>query len=543
MSETNIQNNEQDFEVIITSKTDDNTIVVTSVEELSQKWIENAMSGYDSSNQKYSAYLSDGNSPSNKITPEYLDELAEGSQNDINKVKIINSIIRKQINKNDIVGKTVESIETNINTEVKLSYDVEIEGRNKSKQLSNVKSFIKNFNDEIKIKKLVRSAITTPYCEGTYIAYLKHKENGGYVVDYYPLGVCELSDYDVNGEPVVLFNVQELRSRLQKSYKKNKKNNPLFFANIDEEVQANYPEEVYKAFKDKEQYAKLDTKYTGIIRIGNMNRKYGISPIFRSLESLSMLETFDNADRVNSKAKAKKIIHQKLRKEVLGQSFDKKGFEEMAYAHNNFMSAWKQSTVVVTSPATVESILYVEPKIEMTNKDTVNNYRSRVLSTLGIGFLMDSSSQSVSTANISVTQLMRTINKISEQLEDILKKWYKQILEDNNLPVEYCPKVEVIDSEQLEFELKKDLAELLFCKFNTSYETAFNILGLSVEDEKQKRIKENDENLNEIFFPRLTSYTGSGNEPVSPNNEKKNGRPKGEENNKQTYDQNRQKTL
>jgi hypothetical protein len=540
MSETNIQNNEQDFEVIITSKTDDNTIVVTSVEELSQKWIENAMSGYDSSNQKYSAYLSDGNSPSNKITPEYLDELAEGSQNDINKVKIINSIIRKQINKNDIVGKTVESIETNINTEVKLSYDVEIEGRNKSKQLSNVKSFIKNFNDEIKIKKLVRSAITTPYCEGTYIAYLRHKQNGGYVVDYYPLGVCELSDYDINGEPVVLFNVQELRSRLQKTYKKNKKNNPLFFANIDEEVQANYPEEIFKAFKEKEQYAKLDTRYTGIIRIGNMNRKYGISPIFRSLESLSMLETFDNADRVNSKAKAKKIIHQKLRKEVLGQDYSKKGFEEMAYAHNNFMSAWKQSTVVVTSPATVESILYVEPTIEMTNKDTVNNYRSRVLSTLGIGFLMDSSSQSVSTANISVTQLMRTINKISEQLEDILRKWYKQVLEDNNLPVEYCPKVEVIDSEQLEFELKKDLAELLFCKFNTSYETAFNILGLSIEDEKQKRIKENDENLHEVFFARETAYTSSGgDEKVG----KLGGRPNGEENNKQVYDKNRQKTL
>ena len=121
-----IQDNNQDFEVIITSKTDDNTVIVTSAEELSQKWIENAMLGYDSSNQKYSAYLSDGTSPSNKITPEYLDELAEGSQNDINKVKIINSIIRKQINKNDIVGKTVESIETNINTEVKISYDEEI---------------------------------------------------------------------------------------------------------------------------------------------------------------------------------------------------------------------------------------------------------------------------------------------------------------------------------------------------------------------------------------------------------------------------------
>ena len=113
-------------------------------------------------------------------------------------------------------------------------------------------------------------------------------------------------------------------------------------------------------------------------------------------------------------------------------------------------------------------------------------------------------------------------------------------MKDNNLPVEYCPNVQVIDSEQLEFELKKDLAELLFCKFNTSYETAFNILGLSIEDEKQKRIKENDESLHEVFFARETAYTSSGgDEKVG----KLGGRPQGDENNKQIYDKNRQKTL
>lgn len=538
----NKEKEEQDFEVIISSKKDD-TIVITSADELTQKLLLSALNSYDSSNQKYSAYLSDGRSPSDKITPEYLNELAENAQNDINKIKVINSIIRKQINKNDIVGKTVESIETNINTEIKLSYDTNISENNKAKQLSSVKNVINSFNEEIKIKKLIRNAITTPYCEGTYISYLRHKNNGGYVVDYYPLGICEISDYDINGEPVVLFNVQELRTRLQKVYKKNRKNVPLFFKNVDDEVKANYPDEVYEAFIAKEQYAKLDVRYTGVIRTGNLNRKYGLSPIFRSLESLSMLETFDNSDRVNSKAKAKKIIHQKLRKEVLGTDFTKKGFEEMAYAHNNFMLAWKQPTVVVTSPATVESITYVEPNIDLTDTNTVNNYRSRVLSTLGIGFLMDSNSQSVSTASISVTQLMRTINKISEQLEDILKKWYRQVLEDNDLPSDYCPDIQIIDSEQLELEMKKDFAELLFCKFNTSYETAFEILGLSVEDEKQKRIKENQESLHDVFFPRGTAYTSSGKGTILPTTEKKVGRKKGVENNKQIYDENRQESL
>ena len=100
MSERN-----EDFEVIISSDPDENTTVVTSFSDLSEKWISEAFSAYDASNQKYSAYLKDGQSPSDKITPEYLDELADDVQNDLKKVQTINSIILKQINKNDIVGR------------------------------------------------------------------------------------------------------------------------------------------------------------------------------------------------------------------------------------------------------------------------------------------------------------------------------------------------------------------------------------------------------------------------------------------------------
>ena len=539
MSE-NIQS--EDYEVIIRSKTSDGTEVVTSAEAITDKWLANAVAGYDATNQKYSAYLKDGNSSSDKLTPEYIDELADGTQSDLKKIQIINNIVRKEINKDGIVGKTVECVTSNINTKTKISYDNEITGRNKTKQLQQVKDFISAFNKTINTKRLIRTSIPTTFVEGNYICYLRHEDNK-YKVDYYPLGVCEISDYDVNGDPVVLFNIKELRSRLQKVYKKTKKNKALFFQNIEDEVKANYPQEVYDAFVAKEDYAKLDVKYTGVIRINNLNRKYGLTPIFRAFKDILMLDTFDNSDRVNSKAKAKKIIHQKLRKEVMGTELNKKGFEDMSYAHENLMSAWKQPTVVVTTPPTVESITYVEPKIELTDINTVNNYRSRVLAALGIGFLMDSGSQSVSTADISVTQLLRTINMISEQLEDILQKWYRQILIDNGLPVEYCPTIQVIDSEALDFDMRKDLASTLYTIFNGSMSTSLELLGIDVNDEKEKRIKENDENYEEIFKCRQTAYTSSGRGEITETNNK-GGRPADSKNQaKQSYDQTRQETL
>lgn len=540
MSEQNISHSSEDFDVIIASKADDETIIVTSASELTKQQTI-AMSVYDPKNDNYSVYLNEGVTPSKTLSIDEIDDLLTNPQNDLSKVQRINAYNRKLINKNDIVGKTVESIDTNINTEIKIIYGRAEEGRNKKKQLESCKNLIKDANEGMKTKQLTRNAITTSYIEGNWIAYLRHDDPTNYTVDVYPLGVCEISDYNVNGDPIVLFDINNLRSRLNKTYKKNKKNKALFFNSIDEEVKANYPREVYEAFVAKERYAKLDPKYTGVIRINNLNRKYGVSPITRAYVDLNMLDTFADTDRINSKAKGKKIIHQKMRKEVMGQDYNKDFFPELSYAHSNFMNAWRQSTVVVTSPPTIESIAYVEPKVEMTSKDTYNIYRSKVLSTLGIQFLMDTGTQSVSTASISVTQLMRTINSISEQFEDILKKWYRQIIIDNGFPLEYVPEVHVIDTEQLEMDLRKDLASLCYNTLNASLETCYGLVGLDIRDEAEKRKSEKDKGYDEIFTPRMTAYTNSGN---SNNLIDNNGRPADSDNTaKQQYDKTRQEGL
>ena len=538
-------NNEEDFEVLIKSNMNDGTTIITSAEKIDSEWLAKkiALSSYDPKNYQYSAYLKDGSMTNDDLDPDVIDNLADNPQNDLQKVLRINTLTRKMINQNDIVGKTVECIETNINTDIRHNYDhIQNIGRNKAKRFEAAKTFIHTFDDQIKLKQYIRKGIITPYIEGTFISYLRHKDDAHYVVDCYPLGVCEIADYDYNGEPIVLMNMRELRSRLSKSYKKTKKNKPLFFNNIEEEIKANYPKEVYDAYINKESYAILDPKYTGVVRINNLNRKYGVTPIFRAFKDLNMLQTFDNADRITAKANAKKIIFQKMRKECMGQDYNKGFFEELAYAHNVFMQSWAQPTVVVTAPPTVESISYVEPSVEMTSKDTYNIYRSKVLATLGISFLMDSSSQNISTATISVTQLLRTINTISEQLEDILRKWYYQVLKDNSFLDEFVPDVKIIDSEELENAIKLEMAKFLYSTMNASYETCYGMLGISVKDEANKRVKENSEGYDIIFKPHGTAYTNSGKQNDVPSS----GRPQNNDPTKegrQQYDKTRNANL
>lgn len=533
------------FDVII-STLDKNTTLVTSAYDYYDNRVRTAMSEYSPDNKKYSVYLNEGQAPSDSITLSEVSTWSTSPQTSLSKIQQINAYIRKLVNMNDIVGKVVESITTNINTKYKLTFSYEENDKKKKKSFSEAKRLIDEVNDSINIKKIIRNAPTTAYTEGNWICYLRHEDPNNYCIDIYPIGVAEISEYLINSEPVVQFNVQQLRSRLRKTYKKNKKNKALFFEKIDDEIKNNYPSEVYEGFKNNESYVNLDYKYTGVIRINNQDRNYGVSPILRAIPDLLMIEQFRTTDDVNAKARGKKIIHQKMRKELItGNNVRKDTYPEQAYAHQCLADAWKNQIVLATTPPTVESIEYIEPTVEMVPVNTYNYYRSKVLATLGISFLMDSGSQSVSTASISVTQLMRTINSITEQLENILFRFYRQILIDNGFDTSYTPHISIIDSEMLEMDIKQSLASFYYNVLGTSRQTAFETVGLDPYDEYQKRKSEQEAGFDKVLVPYGTSYTKSSEDTSTDSNNESNkgGRPKGKDTGKSGYDSVRNKAL
>lgn len=530
----------EDFDVVTVSYTDDESVIITSVQELSEKRMDdvvrNAIASYDPENKQYSTYLNISAS-SETLTVDRIDELAKGLQSSLTNIQTVNGIIQNYINKDDLIGVTYDAIESNVNTEFKCNFTQFPEQRNKTKQVKYAREVIEDFNSQINVRAILRAAIPMTYAEGTYIMYLRQKDEN-YIVDYYPLGIAEISDYLSNGQPVVLINMSKLKSALSKSMLKDKKNKALFFENQETEIQNNYPDEVYQAYKAGDTYAKLDVDHCGVIRIGNMGKKYGVSPLFRALKPALMLETFDTADRVNAKAKAKKIIWQQLDPALLGPNGDKKGFAEQMTAHDNLLRAWKQNTVLVTTPPYVKSIQYVESKVEMTNIETVKQYRNREMAALGISFLNTDGQQTVSTAKVSLDQLMKNIGKIAEQIEDVLKRWYRIRLVDAGVDPIYCPEIKISTTEMMSMDMKKSVAQFLFTTLGLPYETVLPYFGLDPEDEFQKRQAENEAGFSEVFAPRQTAYTTSGNSN-SGSDDESNGRPKGEETDKQAYDQQR----
>lgn len=518
-----------DVTIVTNYDTDDNTI-----KKLKQKLDTSALD-FEQKTHTFSRYLGGTeNTSDSNITLSDIDSYAENPQNNLSNIKKINQIVKQYVNKDDIIGKVYESVQIYSNTRYSLEYPNFLEDADKQKVIEVVEPLIRSFNEKVDIESFISNGISTSFLEGNFISYLRTDgKSGKAVIDYYPLSTTEITEYNIDGEPAVVFNMREFKNKLRVTSRKKKNGKDIFYDKIEKIVKDNYPDEIHKAYKSDDSYALLDPKRVGLVRVNNLGGLYGLTPIFKALKPALLLSGIESADETIVKVRSKKIVHQKLRKEIAGTDYQKQALDEMQYAHNNLLSAWKNKTVLVTTPWWVEEIKFISDDTPLTDTDTLKTYRSRVFTALGINFVDTEANLNLS--NISVKDLIKTIDKIAEGVAEVINKYYKTLLEENNIDVKLAPKIQIASSELLSLDMRKSLAEFIFTKLGASYETAYNILGVSsAETEANKRINEKEKKYDEIFKPHESYYTQTGN-----NTDSNGGRPRGEETKKQKYDDSR----
>lgn len=456
-------------------------------------------------------------------TPEQISNLAKNTQTSLDKVIKINGIVQYYLNKSDLIGKTYEILENNINTNYTINYPL-VRGINKvskkkeSKMKDEIKALINKFNQNIDIKKLIVDSAMTVYTEGNHIMYLKGNAENGYGIVKYPLDIVEITDRTIDGEPLVVFNVNELKSRLQGSvskYGKMKTKQRVDIKNIIlEEIKRDYPEEVYEAYKNGDSYVYLDPARIGVNRINNRGKKYGVTPLFKALTPLLTLETIDNVDRKNLQAKAKKVFYQKMRKECIDAN-GQVDINAVGYAQASLLQAMDSDVVIYTSTGLVEGLEILEPKADPTDNDVVASNRNRVLGACGITFSSNESKNGANVVKINYEDLLKTINKINRGLERILNKLYKVVLEENGFPVEYSPTIKIQNTLLLDLDSCSKLVDLCYSKIGLSYKTAIETLGLDYDEEISRRREENENKFDEeLFIPHGNSYTSNSNQLI-----------------------------
>lgn len=511
--ETNETKNQEDF--VIVSGVNDTVVATTNNEEMISRKLEMAVRDYFSGDDRYASVF-EGDNSTTSVTIAKIDELANNPQNSITKTKEIAGIVDYYIIKNYLIGMVDTIIRSNLNTSYKVSYNQvpSEKGRNNKKRLENAKKIVEDMLDKIDVKKLIRISIPATFNHGNYFFYMDYSANKEkYTIHIFPLSIARVAPYRIDGEPILMIDMTELKNRLEHNLPKKRGGKAYFFQKYEEEITKAYPKEIVEAFRHKDQYAVLDYRRTGIMRAGedaDGASLYGISQIFRALRDVVILDKFAAVDDSASAVKAKNILVQILRKDLLGPGGDRKAFNDIAFAHGELTRAVKNKICVYTASPAVEDVKWIEPKSNLIDKDNVTLYENRVLTTLGIGFLASGSVGSTISANISLKQLMRQINYISQQLEHILEKFAQVALKEHGIEAEYIPRITVIDSEQLEADMRIDLAKMLYADLGLSRQTVLETLGYDIVDETERRQTENEKNLNGIFFPYMTAYTNNG---------------------------------
>ena len=96
--------------------------------------------------EQYSVYLNEESGiGSEQVTLDELKNLAKNAQSDLNKILKINSLVRQEINEDDIIGKVYEAVVSNLNADVRISFD-NLPQKYKKKTKEQAETIIKQFH-------------------------------------------------------------------------------------------------------------------------------------------------------------------------------------------------------------------------------------------------------------------------------------------------------------------------------------------------------------------------------------------------------------
>lgn len=528
----------EDFNIDYIGSIDKDTILLTSaqskdkIQKMTDKILANAIENYGTNKYQSSVFVPD-NSNSNELTIDTVNKLANGIHNSLDNVVSANSLILNVLDTNPLIGLAYSIFYAVINTKYRIIYANPYGIESDETTLSEIKTLIEAFNDDVGIEDIIRNAISGAYIEGNYVMYLSLNKNKVPQIQNFPISFCYPSYYMSGNDRVLEFNVSDLKNKLRKTYTKTKKNKAIYYENIEKEIQNNYPSEVYRAYKDGEKVVKLDSRYGKCLTVNSYGRRFGVSPLFKALKSSIVIDNLIKADISSSKSRSKIIIFQKLSDKLLGDG-DRRGFAEQQLAHQQAAQALQTSSCLYTAPAYVESLQYIQPS--QNNKESVDmmkQYNTQLLNALGISFY-DSESATGTSVTVSYNGLLKIVNSIADSLSKIISRYYQEVLEFYGYDRRLAPTFRICPAEELDLDKKIDLAKMLYTTFNCSLQTSLDYVGLDVEDEISKRKTENDSGTYEIMFPRATSYnTNSDDTQV--------GRPQSQNPNdtdKQNYDKN-----
>ena len=224
------------------SQTNDGTVVVTSPdidysEKRAYEVLRSAMESF--SDKSLSSVIPNDSTSSQEITLEWIDQVSLGLNSSKDNIITVNSVVLRKLVSDAFLGLVYSLIVANINSRYRMTYNEKGLSDENAEELAKVKEEIEYFNNSVEIEQVITESIAKMFSEGNCPLTLRYTKNNAPLIESYPISLCEVSDYKSGKFNVMQFSISELRSRLQKTYRRTKKNKALFYQGLKDEIKAN----------------------------------------------------------------------------------------------------------------------------------------------------------------------------------------------------------------------------------------------------------------------------------------------------------------
>lgn len=350
------------------------------------------------------------------------------------------------------------------------------------------------------------------FVDDVFLQYYKYANVFVYIWNGVPVTLpphkCVIANIQIDGTPIVDFNVQDLQYEFkQRTYSLLEQ--PGVNDEKLQDILDGYPPEVAEALKAQKQYARLNPHNTFVIQGSKEGwQRYAIPWISSALLALSKKELITNYEVALLNLGSRAFVHVKYGDTVKGQDM-LPDIEQLRMVRNVFASAMKGNPLAVTNSLADASVvqadmndLYQFPLYSQVNND--------ILAAGGIaGIIVNGDSEEGSTfasAQVSMQAAASRIEAARKEFEDFMRKLNTRIVEDIRLVrTNNLKSIPEFHFMPLSLSGKKELREAcekLWQLGLLSSQTLSEAYGYSLSKERSRRLEEASNGTDDVMISR-----------------------------------------
>ena len=319
-----------------------------------------------------------------------------------------------------------------------------------------------------------------------------------------PVMKCKIGSTALNGEPIVDFNISQIKNEWKaKSY--SVKENWIKDNQLDYYFKG-YPPEVVKALNDNKDYAQLDPTRTFVLQQSKESwQRYAVPLIAACLEPLAKKELISTYEKATLNLGIRSFVHVTYGDSTKGMDIlpDK---EELSAVRSLFRTGMSGFPLVVTNHLAKATV--VKPDLDdLYQWSLYSDVNNDILAAGGVsGIIATGVSNDGSTfasAQISMQTVEARIEEAMNEFADMMNR-VNVLLKDNIQGTYNLKETPTFQFTPLSLEGKKALRETckgLYEKGLVSTKTILESHGYSLEMEQEQKEEEQKNGVPELFRP------------------------------------------